>query len=448
MPEKIILIEDDRSLRTVMHSLLERRGYTVTSYETAELALPTIKTNLFDCIVSDFKLPNMNGIELLKEVRKVNKEVPFLIMTAYGSINIAVEAMKNGANDFIQKPFEPDDLLIVINDLIKNKRIVDRTLSRKSKYERRFLTDDPATLEILRQAEKVAKVDSPVLILGESGVGKELIARFIHENSPRQSNPFVAINCSAIPKELIESEFFGHASGAFTGATQERIGLLEYASQGTIFLDEVGDMPPHLQVKLLRAIQEGEIRKVGSNKIIKINPRIISATNLDIETLIANNKLREDFYYRIAVITFNIPALRDRRSDIALLSKFFTESFANQIGKSNIKINKQAMSWLQKYPWPGNTRELENVIERAVLLAEDQILPEHLGINIEGTLNTIQSACNTLQEISSLAVMKAEVEAINRVLSLTGGNKSKAAKLLGVSYKTLLNKVKEYELGV
>jgi DNA-binding NtrC family response regulator len=448
MPEKIILVEDDQSLRTVMHNLLERRGYIVTSFETAESALSTIKTNLFDCIVSDFKLPTMNGIELLKEVRKVNKEVPFLIMTAYGSINIAVEAMKNGANDFIQKPFEPDDLLIVINDLIKNKRIIDRTLSRKSKYERRFLTEDPATLEILRQAEKVAKVDSPVLILGESGVGKELIARFIHENSPRQSNPFVAINCSAIPKELIESEFFGHASGAFTGATQERIGLLEYASQGTIFLDEVGDMPPHLQVKLLRAIQEGEIRKVGSNKIIKINPRIISATNLDINNLLANNKMREDFYYRIAVITFNIPALRDRRSDIALLSKFFTESFANQVGKANIKINKQAMSWLQKYPWPGNTRELENVIERAVLLAEDQILPEHLGINIEGTLNTIQSACNTLQEISSLAVMKAEVEAINRVLSLTGGNKSKAAKLLGVSYKTLLNKVKEYELGV
>ncbi|RIL11322.1 MAG: hypothetical protein DCC75_02595 [Proteobacteria bacterium] len=272
------------------------------------------------------------------------------------------------------------------------------------------------------------------------------MARYIHEHSPRSNKSFVAINCAAMPSELLESELFGHESGSFTGATQTRTGVFEVASEGTIFLDEIGDMPHQLQVKLLRALQEREIKRVGSNKVIKINPRVIAATNRDIDQALELGRVREDLYYRLAVVQFNIPPLRTRSADIDLLCTFFLDYFGSKLGKV-LEIDETAMDFLKRYSWPGNTRELENVIERAAILADDVITPDHLGIGIDIDFGLLDEAAKTLTEVADLAAKQAEIEFIRKVLGRTSGNKSKAAQLLGVSYKTLLNKVKEYGLN-
>jgi transcriptional regulator with PAS, ATPase and Fis domain len=282
--------------------------------------------------------------------------------------------------------------------------------------------------------------------LGESGTGKEVLARYLHDHSPRHDQPFIAVNCAAIPPDLLESEFFGHESGAFTGATQSRVGVLELASAGTVFLDEVGDMPPLLQVKLLRALQEHEIRRVGGNKQIRVNPRIIAATNRDVEAEISSGEMRDDFYYRLAVITFNLPPLRERKEDIMPLVERGMRHFAALMGKETLTIDPIAQDMLLAYAWPGNVRELENVVERAVLMCDNEIRAEHLGIYVRLDIAAIEESIKTLPEIASQAVRKAEVEAIERALHVTGGNKSKAADLLGVSYKTLLNKVRDYSI--
>jgi DNA-binding NtrC family response regulator len=389
----------------------------------------------------------MNGIELLAETRKIDTEVPYLIMTAYGSVDIAVQAMKEGANDFITKPFEPEALCTTLRDVITNKQITNRMLGKHQRRPRRFLTADPVTEKLLHQAKKVAKVDSSVLILGESGTGKELVARYIHQHSPRKDKPFIAVNCGAMPADLLESEFFGHEEGSFTGATQQRIGVFELAGDGTIFLDEVGDMPAALQVKLLRALQENEIKRVGGSKTIKINPRIISATNKDIEDSLDSGDLREDFYYRIAVISLAIRPLRERRQDAELLIQYFNDYFSSTGESKPLKISPAAKKLLCSYPWPGNARELENVLERASILAEgSEILPEHLGIDLNLKFDIIDDAKMTLPEIASQAARAAEVELIQKILNQTMGNKTKAAQKLGVSYKTLLNKIKDYEI--
>ena len=442
----ILIVEDADSLREVLKSVLENEGHQVSACASAEDALETLKPSQFDCILADFKLPNKNGIELLQEVRKTSKHVPYVIMTAFGSIEIAVQAMKLGANDFITKPFEPSNLCTMLEQVIQHRRILDRTLGAKARRERNFLTKNRGAENLLTQARKVARVDSSVLILGESGTGKELVARFIHEHSPRSDKPFMAINCAAMPAELLESEFFGYEAGAFTGATQSRSGILEVASEGTVFLDEVGDMSPTLQVKLLRALQEGEIKRVGGNKIIKVAPRIICATNKNIEEALAIGELREDFFYRIAVITLEVPPLRERPEDVELLINYFIEYFCNSIGKSTIQIDQNARHVLTHYNWPGNARELENVIERAVILADDKITAEHLGISLDPALQALDQAALSLTEIAAQASRKAEIDLITRVLNQTAGNKTKAAQILGVSYKTLLNKVKEYAL--
>lgn len=445
--EKILLVEDADSLREVLVSVLQNDGYAVDAFSTAEEALPALRRSTYACILADFKLPGMNGIELLKATREISRNVPYLIMTAFGSIEIAVEAMKHGANDFICKPFEPDMIRSVIKQVIEHKRIIERNIGTRSRRERAFLGESPSIQKVLHQAKKIARVDTSVLILGESGCGKELLARFIHEHSPRHDKQFVAVNCAAMPAELLESEFFGHEAGAFTGATQTRIGVLEYASEGTILLDEVGDMPPVLQVKLLRALQEREIKRVGSNKPIKINPRVIAATNQNIEEALKNGSMREDFYYRIAVISLTLPPLRERPHDIEVLSQFYIDHFSSVVGKKGIEMDRTARDMIRTYTWPGNARELENVMERAVILADSIIKPEHLGINVSINFDALDESVRTLSEIAGLAARRAEVDLISRTLAQTMGNKSKAAQILGVSYKTLLNKVKEYNLG-
>jgi len=445
--EAILVIEDDASLREVLCTVLQTSGFSVVSAESAEESLPIFATERIDCVLADFKLPGMNGIELLRKVRETMPRVPYVLMTAFGSVAVAVEAMKSGATDYISKPFEPSTLATMLRDVIKHNRIIDRDGADRSKKQRGFFSTSPVLEKILAQARHVARVDSSVLILGESGTGKEVLARYLHEHSPRRDKPFIAVNCAAIPPDLLESEFFGHEAGAFTGATQCRVGVLELASAGTVFLDEVGDMPPLLQVKLLRALQEHEIRHVGGNKQIRVTPRIIAATNRDVEAEIASGEMRDDFYYRLAVVTFNLPPLRERKEDIMPLVERSMKHFAVMMGKENVSIDPVAQDMLMTYSWPGNVRELENVIERAVLMCDHEIRAEHLGIYVRLDLAAIEESIKTLPEIASQAVRKAEVEAIERALHVTAGNKSKAADILGVSYKTLLNKVKEYNIS-
>jgi len=443
--DKILIVEDAATLREVLSAVLENEGYGVTSFADAETALSALKSGGFSCILCDFKLPGKNGIDLLKEVRQTAPTIPFLLMTAYGSIQIAVEAMKLGANDFICKPFEPQTLVTIVRDVLQHRRIIDRALGLRARRSRTFLSQHPALERMLYQARRVAAVDSSVLITGESGTGKELLARFIHEHSPRANQHFIAINCAAMPEELLESEFFGHEAGAFTGATQTRIGVFEIASHGTIFLDEIGEMPPVLQVKLLRALQEKEIKRVGSSRSIKVNPRIIAATNHNIEEALASGIIRDDLFYRIAVITFHIPPLRDRLCDIELLTKFYLEYFSSQLNKE-LELDDKANELLKRYPWPGNARELENVIERAAILTDGLISVEHLDLELGLDFDSLSETTNSLPDIAQMAVRKAEIELITKVLNKTMGNKSKAAQLLGISYKTLLNKVKEYNI--
>lgn len=447
--DTILIVEDTAALREVLCSVLETAGFHVIGAPSGEAALEAIAAHEVTCVLADFKLGGMNGIDLVRRVRIDRPHLPFLIMTAFGSIDIAVEAMKCGASDFISKPFEPSTLIPILREVIQHNRIVNRSVSNKKRALQGVVTASPKVEKILAQARQVARVDSPVLLLGESGTGKEVTARYIHDHSPRAEKPFIALNCGAIPSELLESEFFGHEHGAFTGATQTRVGVLEMASEGTVFLDEVGEMSPLLQVKLLRALQEHEIRRVGGNRQIRVNPRIIAATNRPMDDALKSGAMREDFYFRIAVVTLHLVPLRERREDIRHLVELLLQHFAPVAGKEGLTIDPLAFDILEGYAWPGNIRELENVIERATLMAEGAIKAEDLGLRLSLDLHAIEEATKTLPEITAAATRRAEVEAIERALTSTGGNKTQAAEILGISYKTLLNKVREYqgELG-
>ncbi|MCB0323769.1 MAG: sigma-54-dependent Fis family transcriptional regulator [Bdellovibrionales bacterium] len=441
--EKILIVEDTDSLREVLCTVLTCEGYAVTPASSAEEGLALFKDGEFTLVLSDLKLPDKNGLEFLKESKVLDNNVPVIVMTAYGSIDTAVQAMKLGATDFITKPFDPGMLCAMIEQVAKHRRIVDRTMRKRT---RKLITQCPLMEQVLQTAQKVAPLSTPVLIIGESGTGKELVARFIHERSPRSQEEFVAVNCASMPGELLESEFFGHEAGSFTGATEQRLGLFEVADRGTIFLDEIGNMPHELQVKLLRTLQESEIKRVGSNEIRKVDTRVISATNCDIEEEIRKGGFRDDLYYRLGVMIIELPPLRERKGDIALLANFFVKSLAAEMNAPAKVLTPEAIRFLESHSWPGNVRELENVIERALIFSEDgPIAPESFEL----------AACAedaagmqgmSLPEIAGIALRQAEIEAILQALQRTDGNKSKAAKELGVSYKTLLNKIKEYEL--
>ena len=442
--DKILLVEDTDSLRDVLCQVLEAESYAVSQAASAEEALKLVEDNDFTMILSDLKLPGMDGVDFIKKTREHDSSVPVVVMTAFGSIEIAVDAMKVGATDFITKPFEPQALCNLVSQVIEHRRIVDRSANSLDKP---FLTQNPETDELLEQARRVAPLNSPVLVLGESGTGKELIARFIHENSTRASEAFVAVNCGSMPSDLLESEFFGHEAGAFTGASEQRVGLFEIASSGTIFLDEIGNMPATLQAKLLRALQESEIKRLGSTKFKKINTRVISATNCDIDSEIRDGKFREDLYYRLGVVVLEVPPLRKRPEDIPLLTQYFLKTISAEFERDVPKVTSQAMKHLETYQWPGNVRELENAISRALIMHKGPLEPEHF--DLKGTsffgLDT-ELIGKTLPEIVQDTVKRTEKEIISKVLAQTMGNKSQAAEILGVSYKTLLNKAKEYKL--
>ena len=457
---KILIVEDTPSLQDIIKSVVKEVGYNSDCVDNVATALKLLKDNSYACILSDYKLVNdLTGVDLLRKIRSDNNTTPFVLLTAFASLDIAIQAMKSGANDFLTKPFDRSHLLSVIKQIIEHKQILNRN-SNAPKNNSKIITHSKNVTDLLEMAIKAARVEVPVFISGESGTGKELLARLIHENSPRKNKPFVAVNCAAIPSELLESEFFGHEAGSFTGATQKRVGVFEYASEGTLFLDEIGDMPKHLQVKLLRALQEKEIRRVGSEKNIPVNPRIISATHkFNGRNIEKFDDIREDLYYRLSVVQLLLPPLRERKEDIMPLVEYYLEIFSERFSISKPKLTESAINDIMSYSWPGNIRELENVIERAVIFSDGTIESKDIQIPriniVDKNLNNnsteiiesnLELGVGSLVEASGKASKEAEIKVIKKALAESKGNKTVAAKLIDVSYKTLLAKIKEYEL--
>jgi len=446
--KKILIVEDTQSLRDVLCTVLEYAGFHVLRAESAELAFELVRKRAIDLIISDYKLPKESGIDLLTKVRAFRPDLPFIIMTAYGTLELAVEALRLGANEFLIKPFEPEALISTVQQVIAHEQVIQRPappaqLNKGRSNPHPLIAESAAMKELLGYASKVAPFDSAVFITGESGTGKELLARYIHQHSKRSNEQLIAINCGAIPESLLESELFGHEAGAFTGATRQRTGLFEAAANGTLLLDELIELAPILQVKLLRAVQEQVIRRVGSSVDIAAAPRIISATNKAPESAIEARELRSDLYYRLAVVPLHIPPLRERREDIAPMMEYFLEFHASKLGREKPAITPEARSAINSFDWPGNVRELEHRIERAVVLSDKTISLEHLGFsNLAVDWNALTAAQQNLTAIGQRASEDAELRAITSALKSCQGNKMQAAMQLGVSYKTLLKKLK------
>ncbi len=450
--KKVLIVDDEESLRHMLSVLLRAEGYEARAVADAKKALDALDGGEDpDFILSDIKMPGMNGLEFLNALRERRMESTVIMMSAYGTMDIAVECMKLGAYDYVSKPFKTDEIILTIKKAEEREALRKENSrlreERRGEYDfRHIVTEDSAMLEILNLVKKVADYGASVLILGESGTGKELVARAIHYGGARAQKPFVAVNCGAIPAPLIESELFGHVKGAFTDAHRAKTGLFQEADGGTILLDEVGDLPLDLQVKLLRALQEGEVRRVGDTRPVKIDTRVVAATVKDLKEEIRNGRFREDLYYRLNVIEIKIPPLRARAGDIPALAAYFIEKFAMKFGKPVKTLSLAASAALKHYPWPGNIRELENVMERAMILEEGPVIGEEsLPITAEG-----RAGLPAILPEDLLSVKKAheavERELIKKALRKTNNNRTKAASLLDISHRALLYKIKNYKL--
>jgi len=456
---KILIIDDDSSLRNMLSIVLKNEGYEVLAVESAVAALNKLKKELFDLIISDIKMPDVSGIELLEKVKSINKEIPVIMITGFASTNDAVEAMKLGAEDYIIKPFNLDELKIIINKSLYKKDIEKQNVELKSKLteQERFeniVGKNFKMLKIFELIDTISHTDSTVLISGGSGTGKELIARAIHNKGYRSSNDFISINCGALPENLLESELFGHIKGAFTDAYKDKEGLFEVANKGTIFLDEIGEMSQPMQVKLLRAIQERKIRRVGSNEEIEIDVRIISATNKDLMESMTKGEFRSDLFYRLNVISIKVPPLKERKDDIPLLMQYFLKKITKRFNKNIEGFEKQVLDLFMSYAWPGNVRELENFVERAVALESKKFLginalPSELVYNIprkydhETDVDTLLSNDNFdfnefVDNTSKKIILKA--------LDLNNSNLKKTAEMLKLSYRSMRYLIDKYKI--
>ncbi|MBV8773886.1 MAG: sigma-54-dependent Fis family transcriptional regulator [Deltaproteobacteria bacterium] len=446
---RILVVEDEQLMRSIIVQLLRSEGYEVLEANTGARALEIFEGEKIDLAILDLNLGSGgSGLDLLGRIRDLDPEVMGIIVTAYASIDSAIQALRKGAYDYITKPFANDHLKAVVRNALAQKalfhenRFLRRELHEKYRFENIIGTCD-AIQQVFRMMEKVARTDASVLIMGESGSGKELIARALHENSERASKRFLPINCGALPENLLESELFGYKRGAFTGAMQDKIGLLKAADKGTVLFDEIGDMPLTLQVKLLRALQERECYPLGSNEPVKFDVRVISATNKDLAKEVSEGRFREELLYRINVISIRLPALRERKDDITLLADHFLRKYEKPLGRSPMRFSKGAMRLLMNYRWPGNVRELENTIERAAILAETDVihthdLPEKLHDALPANGNASDTPGMTLEEL--------EREHMRRVLNQVNGDKVKAAQVLGIHLSTLYRKVQRYRL--
>jgi len=446
----ILVIEDKESMAEMLKETLEAEGYNVISAGDGMEGIRLLKEERIDIVLTDLKLPKKSGIDILKAAKEENQLIPIIVMTAFGSVDIAVEAMKAGAFDFIAKPFDTDHLLVLMKRALENQRLLTENILLKEEFASKFgfpriIGKSKKIKDVAQIVQKVAPTKTTVLLLGESGTGKELFARAIHNLSNQQHYLFVPINCAAIPKDLLESELFGHEKGSFTGADAKKLGKFELADRGTIFLDEVGDMELTIQSKLLRAIEEGEIERLGAGKTIKVDVRIVAASNKDIEKAVEDKKFREDLYYRLNVFPIKIPPLRERREDIPLLVEYFINKYCLEIKTPVKSISKETLDMLMNYHWKGNVRELENTIERAIILCDgDVITREHFALSKQSFFETAKKLDGTLEEVAKEALRTAETQRIISALRETRGNKSRASEILRVSYKTLLTKIKEY----
>ena len=451
--ETILVVEDKESMAAMLKETLEAEGYKVIPARDAAKGIKYLKDGKIDLVLTDLKLPDKNGIDVLKASKEENNLTPVIVMTAFGSVEAAVSAMKEGAFDFITKPFDTDHLIILIKRALETQRLVTENILLKEEVSSRFglpgiIGKSRNIVDVAQIVQKVAATKTTVLILGESGTGKELFARAIHNLSSRKHYPFVPINCAAIPKALLESELFGHEKGSFTGADARKMGKFELADKGTIFLDEIGDMDLSIQAKLLRAIEEGEIERVGAITFMKLDVRIVAASNKDLEKAVEEKKFREDLFYRLNVFPVRVPPLRERKEDIPILVEYFINKYCNEMKTPVKSVSKEALDILMGYHWKGNVRELENTIERAVILCDgDVITPDHFVLSkevVSGPVTAFSSTEGTLESVAKEALRTAETKRISSALHETRGNKSKAAEILQVSYKTLLTKIKEY----
>lgn len=454
--ERILVVDDEQANRQFLQELLTLKGYEVITAGDGLAGRALLEEMPFHVVLSDLKMPKMSGVELVRQLKEISPSTVGIIFTGHATIENAVDAMKAGAYDYITKPFHADEILVVLERALEYQRLnrenmsLRRQLKAKYKFEN-IISDHEKMLAIFEIVEKVADSDSTVLVYGESGTGKELIARALHYNSHRQDKPLIPINCGAIPEELLESELFGYEKGAFTGAASSRIGRFELAHTGTIFLDEIGEMSPSLQVKLLRVLQEREFERVGGTRTIKVDVRIIAATNKDLETMVEKNEFREDLFYRLNVIPIELPALRERRSDIPLLVQHFMEHFNAQKHRDIEGVLPEALERLTAYHWPGNVRELENVIERITILKGSGVialedLPEKIMRSFKsgGMVPNIDVPDEGLD--FDAVVQTFEKHLLTRALDKTHGVKAKAAVLLHMNRTTLVEKVKKLRL--
>ncbi|MGD8448589.1 MAG: sigma-54 dependent transcriptional regulator [Desulfobacterales bacterium] len=455
--KRLLIIDDEENMRHMLSSLLNKSGYRVDTASDGADALEKVDQTLYDFILCDLKMPNMNGMEFFETARDKLWATTVIMMSAYGNIDTAVEAMKKGAYDFISKPFKPDEVLLTLKKAEERESLKRENLWLKERIRKiqenycfgSMVAKSNAMLDVFKLAEKVSQYNTTVLIYGDSGTGKELIARGIHFAGQRAKKPLVPINCGSIPENLLESELFGYKKGAFTGADGDRKGLFEEADGGTIFLDEIGELPLSLQVKLLRVLQENEIRSVGDSKTKKIDVRVIAATAKDLEEEVNKGIFREDLFFRLNVLSIKLPPLSSRPEDIPLLCQHFIDRFNISLEKGIKGITPAVMSLLLKHSWPGNVRELENMIERAVVLAEDTILlPEHFppGLGAESDTDNMD---DLFEGYSLKAAQKIlEKKLITRSLKATAGNRTKAAKMLEISHPSLLSKIKTYNISI
>ncbi len=447
--KRVLVVDDERSGRRVLQIMIEELGLSSIAAESGEGALEHLQNETVHLVLTDLKMPGMSGLQLLKEIRASDTELPVIILTAYGTVQTAVEAMKNGAFDYILRPFDADTLEAVIRRALAFRRIeIENQLLREQleeKPETRGIQGNSAAIqEVISLISKVAPTKSPVLITGETGTGKELAAQAIHRSSPRKSELFVALNCAAIPSQLLESELFGHVRGAFTGADSPRPGKFEVADGGTLFLDEIGDMPYDLQAKLLRVLEEGVVERVGSNTQLDIDVRIISSTNRDLSVAIAENHFREDLFYRLNVFQVQMPPLRQRADDIVQLAQVFLERYCSQLGKIPPTIRPDTARILETYAWPGNVRELRNLMERASVLCEETTLGPRFVRSLLPATMSHETDDETQEDGLDSAVESLERRLILQALSKTGDNKAKAARLLKIAERTLWYKLKKF----
>jgi two-component system response regulator HydG len=451
MKPKILVVDDEPAHRQMIKAVLGAEGYEIQPAADGRVALAAIEKRFYDLVIMDIRMPQMGGIEALKEIKAISPAIPIIIMTAYASVGTAVEALKAGAYDYLTKPLDIEELKILVAKALRFHQLEQDNVYLKERLDARFdfsniLGRSPTMKQLFETMALVAPSEATVLIVGESGTGKELIANAVHQNSPRSERPLIKVNCAALPETLLESELFGHEKGAFTDAVARKQGRFQLAHRSSIFLDEIAEMAPATQAKILRVLQEREFEPVGSSQTVKVDTRIIAATNKDLEAEIAKGRFREDLYYRINVVVLPVPALRQRRDDIPLLADFFLKRYAEKNKRSIEGFTPRAVDLLMRYDWPGNVRELENVVERAVIMGRgDMITPLEFPDDLQ-KLDT-ELAASPVDVTPGRSLKEVEKAMILRTLEETDGNRTHAAKILGISRRTLQLKLKEYGIN-